>query len=160
MTDYFEDIAIGVRRDLGAHLFTAGDIVRYAQQFDPQRFHLSEEGAKNSLFGALCASGWHTASVWMKLMINERQAYERARHDAGLPLARMGGSPGFKNLRWLKPVYAGDTISYSSTMTGKRESASMPQWGIIFYHNEGHNQNGEKVFEFDGTAFVERRTSN
>ena len=71
--------------------------------------------------------------------------------------ARLGPSPGFSNLKWLKPVYAGDTITYRSTLTGKRVSASRPGWGIAFHHNTGTNQHGEEVFSFDGAVLWERR---
>lgn len=157
MPNFYEDIVVGSRTELGAYLFTAEDIVRYAAQFDPQRFHLSEEEAAKTHFGHLCASGWHTACVFMKLMIRERQETERAMRARGEPIARMGGSPGFKNLRWLKPVYAGDTLTYASTITDKRISASRPEWGIFFFTNDAVNQNGEKAFEYSGSAFAERR---
>ena len=71
--------------------------------------------------------------------------------------ARLGPSPGFSNLKWLKPVYAGDTITYRTTVTAKRPSASRPGWGLVFHHNTGTNQHGEEVFAFDGMVFWERR---
>ena len=70
--------------------------------------------------------------------------------------ARLGPSPGFKNLRWTKPVFAGDRITYRSEVIDKRESASRPQWGLFFHRNTGVNQDGEEVFRFDGCVFVER----
>ena len=139
------------------HTFTPEDIVGFARQFDPQPFHVDAEAAKSSLFGALCASGWHTASVWMKRMVGYR---DRTRTDAlarGERPARLGPSPGFSNLKWLKPVYAGDTIAYRSTVTAKRASASRPGWGLVFHHNTGTNQHGEEVFAFDGMVFWDRR---
>ena len=63
----------------------------------------------------------------------------------------------FSNLKWLKPVYAGDTITYRTTVTAKRPSASRPEWGLVFHHNTGTNQNGEEVFAFDGMVFWEKR---
>jgi acyl dehydratase len=154
---YLEDLLVGETDELGSYTFTSEEIVRFAKQFDPQRFHVDPEAAKDSLFGALCASGWHTASVWMKLMIGYR---EHVRADAlahGARAARLGPSPGFTNLKWLKPVYAGDTITYRSTLTGKRVSASRPGWGLAFHHNVGVNQDGEEVFSFEGAVFWERR---
>jgi acyl dehydratase len=154
---YFEDLVIGETEELGSYTFTADDIVRFARQFDPQRFHVDAEAAKSSLFGALCASGWHTASVWMKHMVGYRdriRAYALARGERA---ARLGPSPGFSNLKWVKPVYAGDTIAYRSTVTAKRASASRPGWGLVFHHNTGTNQHGEVVFSFDGMVFWERR---
>lgn len=157
MPNFYEDIVVGERTELGSYLFTAEDITNYARQFDPQRFHLSEEEAAKTHFGRLCASGWHTACVFMKLMIKERQETERAMRARGEPIARMGGSPGFKDLRWLKPVFAGDTISYVTQITDKRVSASRPEWGIFSFTNHGVNQHGDKVFEYSGSAFAERR---
>jgi acyl dehydratase len=113
--------------------------------------------AKESLFGGLCASGWHTAAVWMRHMIasRERALAEAAR--GGPPVAQLGPSPGFKNLKWSKPVYAGDIIAYSSTITGTRPSGSRPGWGLASHRNSGVNQHGEEVFSFDGLVFWERR---
>jgi len=154
---YLDDIVAGETEELGSYTFTAEEIVRFARQFDPQRFHVDPVAAKDSLFGDLCASGWYTAAIWMKLMIAHR---ERVRVDAlarGERPARLGPSPGFTNLKWLKPVYAGDTITYRSTFTGARASASRPGWGIASHHNTGVNQHGEEVFSFEGAVFWERR---
>jgi acyl dehydratase len=154
---YFEDLVIGETEELGSHTFTPDDIVRFAKQYDPQRFHVDAEAARSSLFGALCASGWHTASVWMKNMVGHRDRIRAYALSHGQRPARLGPSPGFSNLKWLKPVYAGDTIAYRTTVTAKRPSASRPEWGLVFHHNTGTNQNGEAVFAFDGMVFWERR---
>ncbi|MDP8918560.1 MAG: MaoC family dehydratase [Pseudomonadota bacterium] len=154
---YFEDLIIGETEELGSYTFTADDIIGFARQFDPQRFHVDAEAAKNSLFGALCASGWHTASVWMKHMVGYRDRIRSYALARGERPARLGPSPGFTNLKWLKPVYAGDTITYRTTVTAKRASASRPGWGLVFHHNTGTNQHGEEVFAFDGMVFWERR---
>lgn len=155
---FFEDLVIGETEELGSYTFTPEDIVGFARQFDPQRFHVDAEAAKDSLFGALCASGWHTASVWMKHMVGYRDRIRAYALSHGQRPARLGPSPGFTNLKWLKPVYAGDTITYRSTVTAKRTSASRPGWGLVFHHNTGTNQNGEEVFAFDGMVFWERRS--
>ena len=159
-TRFFEEMEIGETHELGAFVFTADELVAFARCFDPQPVHLDEEAARASpTFGALAASGWHTGSVWMATMVAHRRRQEaafRAAHP-GLPLPRLGTSPGFRNLRWLKPVFAGDRITYRSTFTDKRVSASRPQWGLAFHRNSGVNQNGEEVFAFDGAVFVERR---
>jgi len=157
MLNFYEDVAIGSRIDLGSWRFTSEDIIRFARQFDPQRFHLSEEGAAQTPFGRLCASGWHTACIYMKLTVARRDEAEKAARASGTTLPRLGGSPGFKDLRWIKPVYANDVIAYSTTVVDKRLSASMPEWGILSFLNDGVNQSGDKVFEFKGTVFVERR---
>jgi acyl dehydratase len=149
----FDAIEAGARTALGAFTFTAQDIMAFAQPFDPQRFHLDPAAAKASLFGGLCASGWHTAAIWMRLMVAHRRRVQALMGEAA---PRLGPSPGFRNLKWLKPVFAGDTVSYSSTVTDKRASASRPQWGLVFHRNEGRNQKGELVFAFDGCVFWER----
>ncbi len=149
----FDALEVGARTELGSFTFAAPDIIAFAAAFDPQRFHLDEAAAKASLFGGLCASGWHTAAIWMKLMVAHRRRVE-AGMGAGAP--RLGPSPGFRNLKWLKPVFAGDTVAYSSTVIDKRASASRPGWGLVFHRNEGVNQKGEPVFSFDGCVFWER----
>ncbi len=78
MTKYFEEIAIGETIELGTHTFKANDIIRFAEKYDPQPFHLSEEGAAKTHFGQLCASGWHTASVFMKLLVANQQTFDRS----------------------------------------------------------------------------------
>ncbi|ADZ69609.1 MaoC family dehydratase [Polymorphum gilvum] len=156
MSAFFEDIVADERIELGSHRFTAEEIVDFAGKYDPQPFHLSEEGAAATHFGRLCASGWHTAAVFMKLFAAAQDRAEREARARGEPPVRRGPSPGFENLKWLKPVYAGDTISYASTVTGKTESRSRPDWGIVHARNEGVNQHGDLVFSFDSNVFVER----
>jgi acyl dehydratase len=149
----FDDVMLGERTELGRFTFTPDDIVAFASAFDPQRFHLDEMAAKASLFGGLCASGWHTGAVWMRLMVAHRRRVQALMGDN---MPKLGSSPGFKNLKWLKPVFAGDTISYATTTTDKRASASRPGWGLVFHHNTGINQRGETVFMFDGCVFWQR----
>ena len=150
---WFEDMAIGERRELGSYLFTPEEIVRYARAFDPQPFHLSDEEAAKTHFGRLCASGWHTGSVWMKLMVAHIQAEcERL----GTP-SRLGPSPGFTDLKWIRPVFAGDTITYSSTLLEKKPLRTRPGWGMATNLNEGVNQDGELVFSFVGKVLIATR---
>jgi acyl dehydratase len=156
---FFEDLEIGQRRELGSFTFTADDIKRFAAQFDPQPFHLDEEAGRNSLFGGLAASGWHVGSVCMKLLVadNERRAaLARAR---GEDVAVGGPSPGFRELRWIRPVLAGDTISFASEIESLRASSSRPAWGIMQSRNTGTNQRGELVFSFLSSVFVPRRNN-
>jgi acyl dehydratase len=147
---WFEDIVVGARRELGSFTFTADEIKRFARKYDPQPFHLDEEAAKRSHFRGLVASGWHTASIFMKLQSSE---IARRRQD----LEKTGPSPGFRNLRWLKPVYAGDTLSYSTEIINKRELASRPEWGIVFTRVRAVNQHGEPVYEFEASVLIARR---
>jgi len=154
---FFEDLDVGRSVELGSHRFDAEEIVRFARSFDPQAFHVDPEAARASLFGGLCASGWHTAAIWMRLMVAHRQGLAERAAARGERPARLGPSPGFKDLKWLKPVYAGDEIAYRSTVVEKRASASRPDWGLVFNHNVAENGRGERVFEFRGCVFWERR---
>ena len=154
---YFDDIKVGDRTELGSHTFTAEDIKTFAAAYDPQAFHMDEAAAARSHFGALCASGWHTVSMWMRLRVLYAQKDDAARAGRGEPNAKGGSSPGFRELKWLKPVYAGDTITYASEVAEMRASQSRPGWGLVFSRNTGVNQKGELVLSFIGSGFVERR---
>lgn len=157
---FFEDLQIGQRREIGSFTFTAVSIKKFAAQFDPQRFHLSEEEGRKSLFGGLAASGWHVGSACMKLLVadGERQAAEAAAR--GEKPAVWGPSPGFTELRWIKPVLSGDTIAFASEVAAKRTSEKRPEWGIAFFRNTGTNQRGELAFSMLATAFVPRRNAS
>jgi acyl dehydratase len=154
---YFDDTKVGDRIELGSHTFTAEDIKTFAAAYDPQAFHMDEAAAAKSHFGALCASGWHTVSMWMRLRVLYAQKDDAARAARGEPNAKGGSSPGFRELKWLKPVYAGDTITYASEVAEMRASQSRPGWGLVFSRNTGVNQKGELVLSFIGSGFVERR---
>ena len=154
---FFEDMDVGLRREVGSYTFTAEAIKKFAGQFDPQRFHLSEEEGRNSLFGGLAASGWHVGSVCMKMLVADGQREMREAEARGERIAVWGPSPGFRDLRWLKPVLAGDTISFASEIVAKRTSDSRPNWGILQARQTGTNQNGELVYSMLATAFVPRR---
>ena len=138
--------------EIGSLTFTAEDIMRFARDFDPQPFHLDEEQAKQALFGGLCASGWHTCSGWMKCFVPFWAGECRRLAADGIVPPRLGPSPGFTKLAWLKPVFAGDTITYSATPTGSREIASHPGRVINTMLNAGRNQNGEPVVRFESTV--------
>lgn len=140
--------------DLGSHRFDAEEIIRFARAFDPQPFHIDPDAAAHSHFGALCASGWHTAAVWMRRMVEYRRRIAAEMLARGEQPPTLGVSPGFTDLRWLKPVYAGDTIAYASTLLEERPSASRPGWSLASSRNTGVNQRGERVFEFTGKVFV------
>lgn len=152
--EFLGDAPLGTRRDLGAHVFTPEAIIAFAQAYDPQVFHLDPEAARQTQFGALCASGWHTAAVWMKRLhiTRERDVALTARTG---PAPALGPSPGFRDMRWLAPVYAGDTIRFACTLTDKRRTSSRPGWGLATHHNIGVNQHGKTVFEFTGSVFMQ-----
>jgi acyl dehydratase len=153
----FDDLVVGRREELGSYTFTPESIIRFAREFDPQPFHVDEAAARTSHFGGLVASGWHTAACWMRSLIAHRARMNAVLAKEGLSKPRFGPSPGFRNLRWLKPVRAGDTLAFASTVADRRASLSRPGWGLVFSHNTGHNQHGELVFSFEGSAFWGRR---
>lgn len=150
---WFEDIVLGVRRDLGTYTFTEEAIIAFAKKYDPQPFHVDPEAAKASLFGGLIASGWHTAAVWMKLAIENRKS-EAAEGNA---LARAGVSPGFEDMRWLKAVRPGMMLSYSVTPIEKVDLKSRPALGLIKNLGEARDESGELVFSFIGKGFVAKK---
>jgi len=154
---FFEDMQVGQRREVGSFTFSADGIKSFAAQFDPQPFHLDEAAGRNSLFGGLAASGWHVASVCMKLIVADAQRLARDAVARGETVAVWGPSPGFRELRWIQPVLAGDTISFASEVESRRASDSRPEWGILQIRNTGTNQRGELAFSFLATAFVPRR---
>jgi acyl dehydratase len=154
---YLEDIQVGESYAVGRHTFAAEDIKAFARRFDPQLFHIDEEAGAASHFGALCASGWHTATAWMRLMVEfRRRTVEQARLR-GAPTPTIGPALGFRDLKWPKPVYVGDTIDYRSEVVEARASKSRPGFGLVTMRSTGVNQNGEVVLTFLSTTFVERR---
>jgi len=154
---FLEDIEIGHRRELGSYTFTAEAIKRFAAQFDPQRFHLDEEEGRKSLFGGLAASGWHVASACMSLLVADDQRLAKEAAARGDRPAVWGPSPGFRDLRWIKPVLAGDTVSFSTQVLDKRVSGSRRGWGILQTRSIGTNQRGEQVYSVIAAVFVPQR---
>ena len=138
---YWEDLQVGEVRDLGTLSPTREEIMAFATQFDPQPFHLDDEAAKQSVFGALCASGWHTCAMAMRLMVTNFLC-----HTSSL------GSPGLDKLRWLKPVYPGDTLRLQHTFLDKRVMAKRPHVGMVLTTWEMFNQHGDKVLHMEGWA--------
>ena len=144
----------GERNELGSHTFTAEEIIRFAKKYDPQPFHIDEAAARASVLGGLCASGWHTAAVWMR-KFRDTQQVENAKWLAeGNPPYEIGPSPGVKNMRWIRPVYVGDTIAYANVTESWRASASRPGWFVYTGVQEGVNQKGEAVFSFESAGFM------
>jgi len=154
---YFEDIQVGDKYALGHHIFTASDIKAFARRFDPQLFHIDEDIAARSHFGALCASGWHTAVTWMRLMVAYRRRMDEEALARGERVGAMGPALGFRELRWFKPVYAGDTVHYRAEVVETRISNNRPDRGLVVIRADGINQKDEPVLAFLSTAFVERR---
>jgi len=154
---YLEDFTVGQTFRTRDRQITAEEIKRFAADFDPQPFHLDEAAAERSHFGALVASGWHSAVVWMRLMVDQRRRSGEAARARGERVAAMGPALGLRELKWLKPVFAEDTIDYASEVIEARVSASKPGLGLISIRSTGVNQRGEPVISFVSTTFVERR---
>ena len=146
-TYYWEDFTPGLTREFGPVAVEADAIVDFARQFDPQPFHLSEEAGRASLFGGLAASGWHTASLTMRLMCDGF-----LNHSASL------GSPGLDSLKWLKPVLAGDQLRARMTVLDARPMKSKPHVGLVQTRWETVNQRDEVVMAIESWGMFGRRT--
>ncbi|MCV0397540.1 MAG: MaoC family dehydratase [Rhizobiaceae bacterium] len=148
MSDMEKKFGLGETIVLGSHTFGAEEIVTFASKYDPQPFHLTQEAAEKSVFGNLCASGWHTISVWMR---HNAAAFadtvERSR-AYGDPI-EYGPAAGLKDLKWLKPVYVGDTITFTRTPRTIRALASRPGWYLLNSLCGAINQKGEPVMSFE-----------
>ena len=144
----FEDFAVGKMLDVGSRTVTAEEIVAFATQFDPQPFHVDADAAKASIYGGLIASGWHTVALVMRMMC-----------DSYLLDATSAGSPGVDQLRWLKPVRAGDTIRAQLVTTDVRASTSKPDRGIVGSEWRVYNQHDELVMTMRGMGLFLRRAA-
>lgn len=157
MTRWFEDVSLDTAYDLGSHTFTQAEIIRFGTLYDPQYFHIDPEAARHSHFGGLVASGWHTVSVGHRLMVDRLEAEEDiVRAEGGEP-GVSGPSPGVNRMDFKAPVRPGDTVSYTLIVTGKRQSNSIPGWGLLFNLLEAHNQHGELVYSADLVGFSKLR---
>ncbi|MGV3620028.1 MAG: MaoC family dehydratase [Archangium sp.] len=143
---YFEDFTPGLVLEGKGSTVTEKDIVTFATQFDPQYFHLDDEAAKSSLFGKLCASGWHTAAMCMRMMC-----------DAYLLDSASLGSPGIDQLRWVKPVFVDDTLHFKMTVEQQKPSQSKPHMGSVLAKWEVFNQNDELVMHMTGWSMFRKR---
>ncbi len=151
----FGEIAVGAWDEIGRHHFTAEAIVDFARRFDPQPFHLDEAAAARSLLGGLCASGWHTAAVFMRLNIDRQRQAAAQLAAEGRAVPVFGPSPGVSDLRWSSPVRAGDTIAYRQRVASKRESGSRAGWGFLATEVEAHREgDGEIVFSMRASVMV------
>src|SRR5262245_23849323 len=155
MGAYFEDLVVGAPVELGSHTFGRAEIMEFARKYDPQPFHLDDEAARRSLFGSLSASGWHTAAIWLRLLVDNRNREGDFMRFRGERPARYGPSPGFEQLKWIKPVFVGDTVRYTTRIIEKRDSKSRPAVGLLIFQNEGLNQQGELVFSLVSKMFVD-----
>ncbi|SOY57491.1 MaoC family dehydratase [Cupriavidus taiwanensis] len=143
---YFEDFEVGSRRELGSYLVTEEEILAFARQYDPQPFHIDKEAAANSIYGGLISSGWMTCSIMMRLLVLSTTGKSASM-----------GSPGVDEIRWLNPVYAGDTLTVVLNVLDTRASQSKPDRGIVHTQWEATNQRGELVCTVKGMGMYGRR---
>jgi acyl dehydratase len=144
---YFEDYRVGEQVEFGSYRMTEEQIVAFARDFDPQPFHVDPDAACQSVYGGLVASGWHTASAMMRMMVDHFIS----------PKTSMG-SPGMDEIRWLKPVRPGDTLRVRLTVLSAKRSTSKPDRGVIDQLVEVINQNGEIVMASKGIGMYRCRT--
>ncbi|TXL70786.1 MaoC family dehydratase [Vineibacter terrae] len=143
---YWEDYEVGADYALGRRTVSEAEIIGFATQFDPQFFHVDPEAAKRSMFGGLIASGWHTCSIMMRMLVDNYLNPETSL-----------GSPGVDGIRWLKPVRPGDTLTGTMRILEKRESRSKPDIGIVINEASLQNQQGEVVATIRATNLIRRR---
>ncbi|MGB6118789.1 MAG: MaoC family dehydratase [Mesorhizobium sp.] len=144
----YEDFVVGSTLDLGARHVTAEEIIEFASEFDPQPMHVDEEAGKASILGGLAASGWHTCSMFMKMLC-----------DGFILDSTSQGAPGVEYVKWMRPVLAGDTLTASSIVLSKRVSAKRPNLGFVTMIAKMVNQRGEQVFELQNTGMFLTRAS-
>ena len=141
----FESFEIGQKQSFGAYKVTEDEIIEFASKYDAQFFHLDHEAAKDSLFGGLCASGWHTCAMTMSMMVANMDLYGRSL-----------GSPGIDSLRWLRPVYPGDILSVQMEVLDTAPSKSRPTIGVVTNKVSVSNHKGVVVMEFTSKGIFRR----
>ena len=144
---YLEDLQVGDTRRFGAYHVTREEVLEFARKYDPQPFHLSEEAAAQTHFGRLAASGWHTCAMTMSMLVAQM---------ADDPYAGLG-SPGVDELRWLKPVFPGDTLSVETRVVEVTPSRSRPDLGSFRSSCTVTNQDGDPVMTMTSIVLVRRR---
>ena len=145
---WWEDFHVGERAEMGSHTFTEQEIVEFGRRYDPQPFHADPGAARESPFGGLIASGWHTCAIGMRLMV-----------ESYLHRTRSLGSPGLDSIQWLKPVRPGDTLTYSRVVLESRPSNSRKDVGLVKSRWEAVNQDGELVLAMEGWGMFGRKPS-
>lgn len=145
---YFEDISVGDTAAFGSYPVSRDDVIAFATRYDPQPFHLSDAAAAKTHFGRLAASGWHSCAMTMAMIV------EQMTID---PVASLGAA-GIDELRWLKPVYPGDTLHCTTTVLETRMSNSRPEMGSVRSKMTVTNQDGVAVLSFISIALVRTRT--
>ena len=146
---YFEDLEVGAETYFGDYDVTREEVLEFAGKYDPQPFHLSDEAAAQTYFGRLAASGWHTCAMTMAVIV---------RHLGAEPQAGLG-SPGVDELRWLRPVYPGDTLHVRGKIVEKTPSRSKPDIGTFRTQTTVTNQDEVPVMRFTSIVMIRRRPS-
>ena len=144
---YFKDIAVGTKASFGSYRVTREEVMEFAARYDPQPFHLSDEAAAQTHFGRISASGWHTCAMVMSMIVENL----KNNRQAGL------GSPGVDELRWLKPVYPGDTLRCETEVIEKRQSQSRPELGIFKSRMTVYNQDDVPVMSMVSNGLIATR---
>lgn len=144
---YFDDIEVGREREFGSYDVTREEVLEFATKYDPQPFHLSDEAAAKTHFGRVAASGWHTAAMTMRVVVDAMQE---------TPQSSLG-SPGVDELRWLKPVYPGDRLTVRGTILDKTPSRSRPDLGSVRTTTSVVNQDGVEVMRYTSILLMQRR---
>lgn len=147
MAQYYEDLEVGHVEHFGAYFVERSEVIAFAQKYDPQPFHLSDEAAAQTAFGRIAASGWHTCAMMMAMVVAHMQ---KVGHQ-GL------GAPGIDELRWPQPVYPGDTLRCEAKLLSKRRSASRPEMGLFRKAMIVRNQHGDVVMTLTSTGMVATR---
>ncbi len=141
---YFEDMEVGTKSSFGHYEVTREEVLEFASKYDPQPFHLDDEAAAQTFFGRLSASGWHTCAMTMRMIVDQ------FRHEKTASI----GSPGIDELRWLKPVYPGDTLRMETELIEKRQSKSKPNMGFTKSRQTVFNQHDEPVLTMIGNGII------
>jgi hypothetical protein len=147
---YYEDLVVGAVSQYGHYEVTREEVIEFASKYDPQAFHLDDDAAAATHFGRLSASGWHTAAMTMAMTV----ANLKANKQAGL------GSPGIDELRWVKPVYPGDTLRCENVLLEKRRSKTKPERGLIRGETRVFNQHDELVMSMKALGMILTRDPN
>lgn len=143
---YFEDFFPGQQIAMGARSLSQDEIIAFGKQFDPQPFHVDPDAATSSIYGGIIASGWHTCSMMMRMVV-----------DGLMSESSSMGSPGLDGVRWMAPVRPGDMISVVYATTKVKASGSRPDRGLVWSQWQATNQRGELVCTVDGVGMFGRR---
>lgn len=144
---YYEDLDVGAKSAFGHYAVTREEVMDFAGKYDPQPFHLDDAAAAKTHFGKLSASGWHTCAMTMSMLVKEWSEHRVASL----------GSPGIDELRWLRPVYPGDTLRVENELVEKRRSASRPEMGLTKARTTVFNQKDEPVMTMISNGLVQVR---